>query len=354
MEGFDYAWGFSSSLPKALAQAGAKFVVRYLGTSSKCLTASETASLRAAGIGIGLVYETTGATFTGGLAAGQKDGAAAMAAAQKLGVPDGTPIFFAIDTDTSDYATVKNYLTGCQQGSGPYAARLYAGFHVIEAVGGTGHWQTYAWSGTNISAHAGLYQYHNGVTVGGVSMDNDRTLTGGPGLVNGWLTYIATTPAPPGGTVLPSNKDWARLKGNKNPKGAQALKNAQKESAHPTHNYKGLCLVFVRTCYGLAADGREPDATSSWSDAGKTHQHTYYNAPAGVPVVWSGGGSGHGHIAIADGHGNVLTTDFGPQGYIGDGHVRLVPLASIVQHDPALHYLGWIGQLEGASVYTQG
>jgi hypothetical protein len=162
------------------------------------------------------------------------------------------------------------------------------------------------------------------------------------------------TPTPPGGTVLKTNKDWARLKGNKNPKAIQAIKNAQQESAHPTHNYKGLCLVFVRTCFGLAADGREPDATSSWSDAGKAQQHTYYNAPAGVPVVWSGGGSGQGHIAIADGHGNVLTTDFGPQGYIGDGHVRLVPLASIVQHDPALHYLGWISQLEGASVYTQG
>ena len=197
MEGFDYAWGFKSSLPATLKANGAKFVVRYVGTSSKCLTASEAKALQAAGLTIGLVYETTGTTFRGGRAAGLKDGAAAKAAAAKLGVPAETPIFFAIDTDTRDHATVAAYYGGCVDATGTYKARLYAGFYVIDAMGNGGHWQTYAWSNGKVSKKADLYQYKNGVTVGGVSMDHVRTLNSNLSNRGGWLRFPAAVVTPP-------------------------------------------------------------------------------------------------------------------------------------------------------------
>lgn len=356
MEGFDYAWGFGSGLPAALKKAGASFVVRYVGTSSKCLTNSEAVALHAAGIATGMVYETTGTTFTGGTAAGNVDGSAAKVAAAKLGAPTDSPIYFAIDTDTADYSTVKNYLAGCTAGCYPYPAKLYAGYHVIEAVGGSGHWQTYAWSGGLVSSHAGLYQYYNGVTVGGVQMDNDRTLSGGPTAQAGWLTYNAPVPAPkPAPGPIANTKDKLRLLGNSNAHAAAAVKYVKGQMTSGASGWKDLCAALVRNAYGIS--------DSAWGNltrtaAGAFHAvpsaqvHTWYNAPVGTAVCWTGGSTGAGHVAVADGLGNVYTNDFGPHGYIGDGRVRLVPISAISQHDPALKYAGWIELYLGTRIYN--
>src|ERR1700749_111581 len=186
LQGYDYAWGWRSGLPAAIKKAGGTFVVRYVGTSSKCLTAAEAKALQDAGIAVGLVYETTGLTFRGGYAAGLKDGAAAKAAMDKLGVPGATPIFIAIDTDTKDHATIAEYYKGGVEPTATYRARLYAGFYVIDGMGNGGHWQTYAWSAGKVSKKADLYQYQNNVTVDGVSMDKCRTLNGNLTDRGGW------------------------------------------------------------------------------------------------------------------------------------------------------------------------
>lgn len=190
--GFDYAWGYNSHVPAAVKKAGGSFVVRYVGTSSKCIRPTEAGELHAAKLTIGMVYETTGITFTGGTEAGKLDGAAAKDAAQKLGAPAGSLIWFAIDTDTADYTKVAEYLTGATEAAKPYVAAVYAGAHVVDKLPGNLHWQTYAWSSGEISKKAALYQYDNGVTVGGVSMDKNRTLAA-LGTSTGWFS----PPAPP-------------------------------------------------------------------------------------------------------------------------------------------------------------
>lgn len=355
MEGLDFAWGFSSSLPAAIKKAGAQFVVRYLGTSSKCLTAHERDALHAAGIGIGLVYEVSGTSFKNGESAGQTDGTAARTAAQLLGVPGGTPIWFAIDVDTADFKSTNAYLNGCAKACAPYEARLYGSYAVVEAAGGSSAWQTYAWSGSKVSSHAGLYQYHNGVTVGGVDMDNDRTVGGSLAIVNGWLTHAAVpTPTPTPSPILhpvKATKDTLRLKGNTNAHAKGAIPWMSHEHAIGSTAWKNLCKKDCRLAYGITVS-HTGSAYACWTYEGTKHQHTWYNPPFGVPAFWKGGAAGNGHVAIADGNGNIWTNDFGPNGYIGDGRIRLIPIDAISKHDKNLTYLGWTDTFDGVSVYS--
>lgn len=363
MEGFDYAWGYSASLPAALKKAGASFVVRYLGTSSKCVTLSEVHELQAKGIAIGLVYEVGGTSFTGGKAAGQVDGIAARAAAAKLSVPQGTTIYFAIDTDTSDYNLVNDYQNGAQEALGAqYVARLYAGYGPVQSALGDGHWQTYAWSGGKISAKAGLYQYHNGVAVAGVSTDRVRTLAGGPVDRGGWLSYsTAPVPAPPVPKPSPvlhpiaTARDYYRLRGNKSALAAAGLKYEKGQNHSGSRAWKNLCASLVRQAYGISASAwgsTQRTAAGAWARVARNDRHGWFNPPVGVPCYWTGGSSGAGHVAFSDGLGNVWTNDFGPNGYVGDGQVRLVPLSSITAHDAALKYVGWGQTYLGVRVYT--
>lgn len=361
MEGLDYAWGFSFKLPAAIKSyrtplgVRVQFVVRYIGTSSKCLTAAERDALHAAGIGIALVYEVTGTSFKGGEAAGQTDGTAASAAAKALGVPAGTPIWFAIDVDTADFASTNAYLLGCAKACPSYEARLYGSYAVVQAAGGANHWQTYAWSGLRQSLHAGLYQYHNGTLVGGVDMDNNRTLGGGLSVLGGWLT-VANVPVPvpgPKPIVHPvaASKDTLRLRGNINKLAIRAVPWMNRAHSIGDASWKNLCKKDCRVAYGITVS-HTASAYACWIYEGSKHQHTWYNAPFGVPVFWKGGSAGNGHVAISDGNGNVWTNDFSPNGYIGDGRIRLVPESAISQHDKALVRLGWTDTFDGISVYT--
>lgn len=355
MEGFDYSTRGGSSLAAAVVKAGGKFVIRYLSSHSKGITTAERDSLHKDNVGIGVVYETTGTTFTGGHSAGVADGVEAARQAELIGVPHGDPIFFAIDTDTSDFKTVRLYLQGCQAGAPNYAAKLYASFKVIEAIGGDGHWQTYAWSGKSISKHAGVYQYHNGYSVGGTDTDRCRTLPGGPGISGGWLTYGAVTPVTPGPSAPPvpvpspgpvlhpvaASKDELRVLGNADPHVHASLAYAAKEHVNPSQGWARLCLAFCN--YAAGAPHLGGTALDAWNRAGKAHQHGYYNPPAGVPVFWDGGS---GHVAWSDGKGNVWSNDI-----LRAGKIDLVPIALIAKKW-GKKYLGWTDTLNGKSVYT--
>jgi len=129
--------------------------------------------------------------------------------------------------------------------------------------------------------------------------------------------------------------------------GQQALAFAQTYINNGVDFGVGACLAFVRSAYGFATDpvtprsGSVPTAADAWAETPAAERHTDANPPAGVPVYWTGGSSGAGHVAISEGNGMVASTDFGPSGYVGDGRVRSVALSSIAQHDPNLRYAGW-------------
>jgi Domain of unknown function (DUF1906) len=112
IQGVDYSWGRPD--PSAIKRAGYLFALRYLATpaSGKVIDLAERQALHAAGLGVGLVWETYASRPLEGAAAGQMDGVAARAQAKALGFPDGFPIFGAVDSDppASEYPTIAAYL----------------------------------------------------------------------------------------------------------------------------------------------------------------------------------------------------------------------------------------------------
>jgi|SRR5581483_1113207 len=128
--------------------------------------------------------------------------------------------------------------------------------------------------------------------------------------------------------------------------GQQALSFAQTYINNGVEFGTNACLAFVRSAYGFASDPVAPEnghvsASAAWDQVPGDQRYTDANPPPGVPVYWTGGSSGFGHIAISEGNGMVASTDFGPSGYVGDGRVRSVAISEINKADSALHYQGW-------------
>ncbi|KRM95750.1 ybfg like protein [Liquorilactobacillus aquaticus DSM 21051] len=121
---FDTATQLTSAAIAKFKNAGFEIVGRYLtgtvGTGSnerpKNLTADEITAITSAGLSIFPIYEDGGYEekyFTN--SQGTTDGGMATAAARKLGFPEGTTIYFAVDVDIQDGdidGTVTPYLKG--------------------------------------------------------------------------------------------------------------------------------------------------------------------------------------------------------------------------------------------------
>lgn len=190
---YDYSSGPID--PKALEAAGVATVVRYVSTAGngKNITPKEYADLTGAGIRVLLVYETTADWMLGGYAAGLAAARSARAQAVAVGYPSWWPIWYADDLDdtTADIATVLDCLHGCSDGEGSKAlTQLYGEYTAVEAAYAAGYllpWQTVAWSGGHVSAHAVLYQTGQTTTCGGVQVDVNE--------ITGSLAFGTTTVA---------------------------------------------------------------------------------------------------------------------------------------------------------------
>jgi hypothetical protein len=115
IQGIDYAWGRPD--PGAIKRAGYAFALRYLAVggpsvSGKVIGLAERQALHAAGLGVGLVWETSQMRPLDGAAAGKADGQTARAMAHDLGFPDGFSIFGAVDFNppASQYPIIADYL----------------------------------------------------------------------------------------------------------------------------------------------------------------------------------------------------------------------------------------------------
>lgn len=150
-DGIDTAARITAAQAVKLRQSGVEFVARYLAPG-KALTAAEVADLRDAGLAIMLCWETTANRIKGGATAGAADAMAARQAAEALGVPAGTVIFFACDYDapSSDFASIEAYLRTATYNIEQYGAGLYGPERVIAAMSERGacfyYWQCVAWS----------------------------------------------------------------------------------------------------------------------------------------------------------------------------------------------------------------
>lgn len=182
IEGVDYAW--SGPSPAALAAAGKKFACRYGGPGSdgKQLHADELAALQAAGIDVVANAEGSAAGFKG-TAAGESWATQARDHFGGLGMPAGRPIYFSIDWDagSGDWAAIDAALAGAASVIGAAQVGVYGSYdtmaHCRAAGSARWFWQTYAWSGGRAPAsYVHLYQYRNGVTIGGADCDLTRAL----------------------------------------------------------------------------------------------------------------------------------------------------------------------------------
>lgn len=195
--GIDYSWGRPD--PAVIYASGFRFACRYFShdTSGKNLTGAEAIRLRAHGVSIVSNWEYNKYDPLDGHAKGVSDAQTAIAQAIISGQPQGRPIYFSVDFDasTSQLATVAKYIDGAVSVLGKSRVGVYGGNRTVDYIVGKGHcpwgWQTYAWSGDTISKHAQLYQYSNGHTLDGVSVDWDRALTADFGA---WDVETAETP----------------------------------------------------------------------------------------------------------------------------------------------------------------
>jgi hypothetical protein len=178
--GIDYEGGLTGAQVKA---SGASFVCRYLSDyPPKNLTRAEFENLHSHGIDIVTVWETYANRALSGHAAGAVDAKDAEEQARWIGIPDGRPIFFAIDFDEtpSEAEAVRQYFGGVNSVLGRDRTGAYGGYWSVKRLFDAGlikyGWQTYAWSGGNWDHRAQLQQYSNGHYVSGVGVDFDRAV----------------------------------------------------------------------------------------------------------------------------------------------------------------------------------
>jgi hypothetical protein len=183
-EGVDYS--HTRPDPRCLAQAGKRFAVRYIGTpnSGKNLTAPEADRLRAAGIDLVAVYETTADFMLAGFDRGVRAAREATADGARYGLPAHRPIYYALDIDprpltAAQWNAVNRFCDGAASVTGRHRVGVYGGWLAIEQLvpeNAPYGWQTYAWSGGKVSPLAHLLQYRNGAEVCSQTVDLCRSL----------------------------------------------------------------------------------------------------------------------------------------------------------------------------------
>jgi hypothetical protein len=201
-EGVDYFNTNTHDNELCFVNNGKSFVCRYYdnsgGTSLKILDAAEANSLHSAGLIINTVYETCGGSpccgcppgvsyFTPGQ--GTYDGQQALGAAQRAGQPGWAPIYFAVDYDASDadLGVIVEYFNSVYNAiNGAYPLGIYGSFRSVEYAqahwpGVPYKWQTYAWSGGQLSAYAHIWQFLNSQFLCNTNVDMDRQFSG-----SGW------------------------------------------------------------------------------------------------------------------------------------------------------------------------
>jgi len=103
----------------------------------------------------------------------------------------------------------------------------------------------------------------------------------------------------------------------------------------------GYCLQYTRTAFNVGA--KYPDASTGWRNA--KYKHTSYPPPRGVPVWWTGGSKGHGHVAVSAGKGKCWSTDAK-----GATNVAKVDIRELTRRW-GLRYEGWSEDINGVRVY---
>ncbi len=114
-------------------------------------------------------------------------------------------------------------------------------------------------------------------------------------------------------------------------------------------NTPGMCQAWTRSIIGAHAVGDfdgdgDADAVDGWKSEPDSAKHYDRNPPAGVPVAWSGGGSGFGHRAVSVGNGRIASTDAGGRGIIA------IQSIDWFERNWGMNYLGWSDTMSGIPI----
>jgi hypothetical protein len=186
MTGFDQSWGFAN--PKAAKKAGAIVASMYLSWDpSKNITAAKIRAYFAVGIGCLFNWESLAGAPLKGAAQARIDATEAVRQVRALLAQVGIAhrnrivIYFSCDVDADPRAVEAYYRAAaaiCHAagfGIGAYGSARVC--HYLAALKITdAEWQTYAWSGGVLDPATDFYQFRNGQTLGGASVDFDRVI----------------------------------------------------------------------------------------------------------------------------------------------------------------------------------
>ena len=162
--GFDFS--YTKPHPASMADAGYDFAIGYVSPNpAKNISADHVAAYRDAGIGVGLVWESTAGRALDGRAAGKQDGLAAEAQANALGYPVDAVIFFAVDKDTTraDRPAIREYAEAFNRAT-RRPVGIFGEADIIDHFVTPGEppvqygWQTRAWSKGRVSEKADLFK----------------------------------------------------------------------------------------------------------------------------------------------------------------------------------------------------
>lgn len=222
--GADTATKISSSNISSLTNNGIKFIGRYLPighSSSREMTTDEVSVLSEAGITIMNIFETHGLypgyeTISKNL--GTMHGTDAKAAAQAIGAPTTSCIFFSCVANLTDdeLADLVEYIRAAKIACGPYPCGLFAPRDVINYVAAhtsrvvTAYWQR--WDGTsNISPNTTVMQgspMTDFITVGANLSGLSVHMNGAASISPGWSDgnsgsgTVVTYPDPKSNTTI--------------------------------------------------------------------------------------------------------------------------------------------------------
>jgi hypothetical protein len=181
---------YSTGPPTIQELRGAKvtFVGRYVSTpgAAKNLKPAEAERLSNAGIDIVVFFQHGREFMISDRNRGARDARSALAQARACGMPDGRPIYFALDTDprplsARQWNAVFAYLDGVAAELGRDNVGIYGGRFAIDKALGAGKarwgWQTASWSDGQWSDRAHVRQFEHNLPLGSGKVDENRAMT---------------------------------------------------------------------------------------------------------------------------------------------------------------------------------
>lgn len=181
MEGVDYSYDHPD--PRGLAMVGKSFACRYVGPggAGKHLTPREAQALSDAGLSIVANAEGAGDGMLGGYGVGRDWARSAHEMAIQCGMPAHMPIYLSVDFDCTagQWSRVRDALRGAASVIGEARVGVYGSYRVMQWAMrdrvASWYWQTFAWSNGQVQPGIHIFQYRNGVSLVGGTVDLNRS-----------------------------------------------------------------------------------------------------------------------------------------------------------------------------------